>query len=362
MSFRNRSNIEESDVEVKQRFSTPATESDSREYRSRISHRDNGDTEHVSYYTPMNSPSRRRRVAESPDGVSFHASNVSDSSAKDICGSPKFHAPTASVSDARYRSTTPRVPRWSCSEDSSDDAGAVNTKPDSKRRHTSAGERRYEGERCKGSHHRSRKVSFYDSISLSESDSDKPSHRKQFMKAPKFEGSSMSFETFYAKFQICAKYNRWSKSEQLAFLSASLSGEAGQVLWDSDPSITSSLSKLTQLLKSRFGGTARADKFRMELRSRVRQPGETLEKLHQDIRRCMALAFSDVDAKARERLATDYFIGALNDPDLSLKVLERNPKTLDEALFAAQICAKYNRWSKSEQLAFLSASLSGEAG
>jgi len=125
MSLRNRSNIEESDVEVKQRFSTPATESDSREYRSRISHRDNGDTEHVPYYTPMNSPSRRQRVVESPDGVSFHASNVPtiESSAKDICGSPKFHTPTASVSDVRYRSTTPRVPRWSYSEDSSDDAG-----------------------------------------------------------------------------------------------------------------------------------------------------------------------------------------------------------------------------------------------
>jgi len=146
----------------------------------------------------------------------------------------------------------------------------------------------------------------------------------------------MPFETFYAKFQICARYNRWSRSKQLAFLSASLTGEAGQVLWDCDASITSSLSKLTQLLKSRFGGTARADKFRMELRSRIRQPAETLEKLHQDIRRCMALAFSDVDAKARERLACDYFIGALNDPDFSLKVRERNPKTLDEALFAAQ--------------------------
>jgi len=108
------------------------------------------------------------------------------------------------------------------------------------------------------------------------------------------------------------------------------------VLWDCYASITGSLSKLTQLLKSRFGGTARADKFRMELRSRIKQPGETLEKVHQDIRRCMALAFSDVDAKAQERLACDYFIGALNDPDFSLKVRERNPKTLNEALFAAQ--------------------------
>ena len=77
-------------------------------------------------------------------------------------------------------------------------------------------------------------------------------------------------------------------------MSASLTGEAGQMLWDCDASITSSLSELTQLLKSRFGGTTRADKFRMELRSRIRQPGETLEKLHQDIRRRMALAFSDL--------------------------------------------------------------------
>jgi len=50
----------------------------------------------------------------------------------------------------------------------------------------------------------------------------------------------------------------------------------------------------------------------------------------------MALAFSNVDAKARERLACDYFIGDLNDPDFSLKVRERNPKTIDEALFAPQ--------------------------
>ena len=77
-----------------------------------------------------------------------------------------------------------------------------------------------------------RKVSLYNATSSFESESDESSQRKHFMKAPKFDGSSMPFETFYAKFQICAKYNRWSTSEQLAFLSAFLTGEAGQVLWD----------------------------------------------------------------------------------------------------------------------------------
>jgi len=43
MCHRSRSNTEESDVEMKQRFSTSVTDSDNREYRSRIRHNDNGE-------------------------------------------------------------------------------------------------------------------------------------------------------------------------------------------------------------------------------------------------------------------------------------------------------------------------------
>jgi len=81
-------------------------------------------------------------------------------------------------------------------------------KPDSERRRTTDGERCYDGGRQRRDHHRSREVSFYDATSSSESESDESSERKHFMKAPKFDGSSKPFETFYAKFQICAKYNR----------------------------------------------------------------------------------------------------------------------------------------------------------
>ena len=173
--------------------------------------------------------------------------------------------------------------------------------------------------------------------SSSESDTDiKPSQAKHFMKPPKFDGQNMPFETFYTKFQICAKYNGWNKSEQLAFLSAALTGEAGQVLWDSNENVTGSVSKLTSLLKSRFGGRARADKYRMELRSRSRQEGESLEKLHQDIRRYMALAYSEVDTISRETLGCEYFLNALKDADFAMEVRKRNPVTLDEALLAAQ--------------------------
>jgi len=223
MSHRSRSNTEESNVEVKQRFSTSVTDSDNRQYRSRIRHHDNGDAEQVAYYTPM-SLSRRRRVVESPEGVRWYDSYLS--LVNDTGRLPEFHTPTSSMFDYRSTTVAPRVNRWSYSEDSSDDTGAVTTKlasmhknsrrdssqselrcgdhddmkPDSECRRTTAGKRYYDGGRQRRDHHRSRKVSFDDATSSSKSESDESSERKHFMKAPKFDGSSMPFETFYAKF------------------------------------------------------------------------------------------------------------------------------------------------------------------
>jgi len=57
-------------------------------------------------------------------------------------------------------------------------------KPDSEHRRTTAGGLCYVGGRQRRDHHRSRKVSFYDATSSSESESDESSERKHFMKAP----------------------------------------------------------------------------------------------------------------------------------------------------------------------------------
>ena len=159
------------------------------------------------------------------------------------------------------------------------------------------------------------------------------SQKRQYLKPPTFSGTT-NFETFHAHFENCAKFNHWSHSEQLAHLRNSLKDEAGQVLWDSELSVTNSLSKLTKMLKERFGGAAQSDKFKMELRGRIRQPRESLTELYRDIKRLMALGYPDLDAKAREIIAVDRFIDSLGDADLALKIRERTPTTLDEALKA----------------------------
>jgi len=162
------------------------------------------------------------------------------------------------------------------------------------------------------------------------------------LKPPKYDGTT-PFETFWAQFQNCTVYNRWTKTEQLVYLRGSLEKEAGQVLWDYGAEVTNSLKKLTKTLKERFGGTNQADKFRIEVRHRRRKNGETLQSLHSDIRRLAALAFPELDHKARESIACDYFIDALDDSDFALKVRERSPADLDSAL---RIALQLEVWIK----------------
>ena len=116
------------------------------------------------------------------------------------------------------------------------------------------------------------------------------------------------------------------------YLKNALQNDAANVLWDYGKEVTGSLLGLTKTLKMRFGGENFAEKNRIELRNRRRSSGESLTELHIDIRRLSALAYPDTDHKTRELISCDYFIDALADPKLGLKIRERQAKDLDSAL------------------------------
>ena len=180
-------------------------------------------------------------------------------------------------------------------------------------------------------------------VSSSDTDDDVQSTQpRHILKPPKYDGTG-PFETFWAQFKNCAQYNRWTKTEELAYLRGSLEKEAGQVLWDYGPEVTASLKKLTAILKDRFGGSHMADKYRMEARNRRQRPDESLRALHTDLRRLTALAFPDLNHQHRETIACDYFGDALAEPGFALKVRERRPTDLDDAL---RIALQLEAWSK----------------
>jgi len=111
-----------------------------------------------------------------------------------------------------------------------------------------------------------------------------------------------------------------------------LEADAANILWDYGKEVTESLTGLTKILESRFGGKATAEKHRIELRNRRCRSDETLQSLHSDIRRLAALAYPNVEPQTRDVITGDYFRDALGDPDLALKVRERQPEDLDAAL------------------------------
>jgi len=94
--------------------------------------------------------------------------------------------------------------------------------------------------------------------------------------------------------------------------------------------------QLVTRLRSRFGSLNMEKKYQAEIPCRRRKTNETLLELAQDIRRLMMLAYPGDRSAMAERMAKEHFICALDDPELELKVREKEPQTLDSALKSAQ--------------------------
>jgi len=165
---------------------------------------------------------------------------------------------------------------------------------------------------------------------------------KHIMKPPKFDGQC-SFESFMVQFSNCAEYNKCNEAQKLAHLRNSLEKDADTILWDYGKETTTSWKGLTEILETRFGGKAMAEKYGIELRNRRRTTDETLQSLHSDIRRLAALAYNGVTPEMRDQVTCDSFLDALGDPELAFKIRERQPTDLDSAL---QIALQLEVWAK----------------
>ena len=152
------------------------------------------------------------------------------------------------------------------------------------------------------------------------------------IKLGSYDGST-PLETHLAKLDNCAEYYSWSNKDRLCHLKASLVGNAGQILWQVDPSATEA--DVTKLLRNRFGNVNQTERFRAELRSRKRQRGESLQDLYQDLRRLLALSFPAQTGELFEVIGRDAFLSALDDSALRVRVLDQQPTTMDDALAIA---------------------------
>ena len=155
-----------------------------------------------------------------------------------------------------------------------------------------------------------------------------------------FKGDTC-LETFLAKFENISSYLNWGPPDRLFHLRASLEGAAGQILWDTGTQTSAEV--IMRMLRARFGNENQAERFRAELRARRRKKGESLQSLYNDICRLLVLAYPGPSNGTTAIVGRDAFLDALENQNLHVRILEREPKTLEEALSIASKLEAYER-------------------
>ncbi len=94
-------------------------------------------------------------------------------------------------------------------------------------------------------------------------------------------------------------------------------------------------------LQSRFGDREQIERFRFELKTRRRRKGETVQALHQDVCRLLALSYPGETGSLSKIVARDAFLDSLGDPEMRIRILEKGAASIEEAF---SIAARYESY------------------
>jgi hypothetical protein len=97
------------------------------------------------------------------------------------------------------------------------------------------------------------------------------------------------------------------------------------------------------LLRNRFGAVHQQERFRAELRCRKRKPHESLQTVYTDVCKLISLAYPGESSSLLDLVARDAFLQSLNDPDLCVRILEKEPTLIDQALSIACRLEAYDK-------------------
>ena len=110
-----------------------------------------------------------------------------------------------------------------------------------------------------------------------------------------------------------------------------MTGSARPLLSELDSVHRRNFTSLVSALQCRFGTVNRAGVYRAHLKIRVRQRGETIPELAQNIRNLIRQAYPGASSDLIDTLALDYFIDSLLDSETRLRLREYSSKTIQEA-------------------------------
>ena len=166
--------------------------------------------------------------------------------------------------------------------------------------------------------------------SESEDDYD-PRERVPTLRPGQYDGTTPWTE-FLHRFESCAKANYWSAKTMAVQLKFCMVGAAGAIIHRNPRSTQWDYVRLVEEIDTAYGPSSQhAAAVAIELRQRVRKPGEALHVLRDDIYGRVSVAYSNRAEAEQDAIGVEVFTNALGDAEILQKLLEQRPQTLAQA-------------------------------
>ena len=143
---------------------------------------------------------------------------------------------------------------------------------------------------------------------------------------PELYDGSTPISDFFCHFDMVSIVNNWDDRQKAAYLGCSLRGPAQEVLSDMDARQRFDFLSLKDQLCKRFNPETLGATSRAELRNLKRSEGQKLTELGANIRKLIRRGYHDVPSEAREVIAIEAFMNAIDDYDVKFKIHERSPR------------------------------------
>ena len=162
-------------------------------------------------------------------------------------------------------------------------------------------------------------------------DKSRPTENMHVRVKPQLYDGLTDIDEYLTQFNIVAEINQWNSQTKALHLASSLTGSARSLLSELDSGHSRNFPDLVAALQSRFGTVNKAEIYRAQLKNRVRQKGETIPELAQNIRKLTRQAYPAANSDLIDTLALDHFIDSLLDSEIRIRLRECSPKSIQEA-------------------------------
>lgn len=161
--------------------------------------------------------------------------------------------------------------------------------------------------------------------------------RRKEIEARRFNGKE-SVTEYLVQFELTAKRNGWSKSEQVTNLLCALDGPARSILSEIDDLDKCRYPEVKELLVKRFGPVSLTEVHEQSLHDLKLGKGQSIRELSSEVVRLARLAYPEFDAASRARMSIKALTDAISDREAVFYIKDKNPASVDE------VCTWYERF------------------